>query len=217
MAFNSFANRIPPGVPGQKDSMTPQNNEGLAVPWGQAMFSLPRSQMPGTTVGFNGGFGLDMTGDMQTAPGQSQTGMAPQPVGGVRFSLTRQASSDPVQNIINDIQNPLGGANLQFGGNAPAASPLKKSMVAGGGGGSGYDSQGFSPSGYDRSGRGYTGSVGNAPVGAISYSPELANMYGTGSPAMQQYMGANNPSNLPSNPNFHATGFGLRSRMTGFY
>ena len=107
------------GVPNQMNASTPQNAEGLGVPWGKAMFNLPRYQMPGSTVNFGGGFGL--SGDMAGAPGQSQTGMAPGAnVGNVRFSLSRQASSDPVQNIINDIQNPLGGMSLGFTGGGGA-------------------------------------------------------------------------------------------------
>lgn len=120
------------GVPNQMGSFTPQNNEGLATPWGQAMFNLPRFQMPGSTVNFGGGFNLG--GDMSSPMGQPQTGMAPGAnVGNVRFSLSRQASSDPVQNVINDIQNPLGGMSLGFsnGNAAPAQpmSPLKQSMT----------------------------------------------------------------------------------------
>ena len=202
----AFKNQMPFGVPNQMNSSTPQNNEGLGVPWGNAMFNLPRYQMPGTQANFGGGFGMDQ---------QQGGGGGVMPVGGVHFSINRQASSDPVQNIINDIGNPLGGMTANFG-NAPATAPkpskdsqLKTAMMQPNQlHNSAYDSQGFSPSGYDRSGRGYTGSVRNAPQGAISYSPELANMYGTGSPAMQQYMGANNPSTLPNNPNFS-----LRTRM----
>lgn len=213
MAFNSFANRIPPGVPGQKDSMTPQNNEGLAVPWGQAMFSLPRSQMPGTTVGFNGGFGLDMTGDMQTAPGQSQTGMAPQPVGGVRFSLTRQASSDPVQNIINDIQNPLGGANLQFGGGgAPPAAPgdLKKKMVA-------QPADAGDVPNWGRSQNPYAMAMENQKRFGVAGSQP------TGMDPLMNFAPIEQQSTFRPPPGYSgpygspATGFGLRSRMTGFY
>jgi hypothetical protein len=110
-------------------SFTPQNAEGLGVPWGKAMFNLPRYQMPGSTVGFGGGFGL--SGDMQGAPGQSQMGMQPGAnIGNVRFSMTRQASSDPVQNIINDVQNPLGGMKLGFeGGGGGGGGGLKERMM----------------------------------------------------------------------------------------
>src|SRR3990167_1258251 len=133
-----FANQIRPDVPNQLGSSTPQNNMGLGMPWGQAMFNLPRFQMPGSSINFGGGFGLN--GDMNRE-GPNQMGMAPgggqANIGNVRFSLTRQASSDPVQNIINDIQNPLGGMNLNFSGGgapqqqAPAPKPegLKYSMI----------------------------------------------------------------------------------------
>jgi len=133
------------GVPNQMNASTPQNAEGLGVPWGKAMFNLPRYQMPGSTVNFGGGFGL--SGDMAGAPSQSQTGMAPGAnIGNVRFSLSRQASSDPVQNIINDIQNPLGGMSLGFTGGGgvgqgqDAPQPgLRNKMLAGSGYGSGRD------------------------------------------------------------------------------
>ena len=102
------------GVPNQMNASTPQNAEGFGVPWGKAMFNLPRYQMPGTNVNFGGGFNL--SGDMNRE-GPNQMGMAPGAnIGNVRFSLNRQASSDPVQNIINDIQNPLGGMSLGFTG-----------------------------------------------------------------------------------------------------
>ena len=115
-----FANQIRPDVPNQIPAFTQQNAEGLGVPWGKAMFNLPRYQMPGSTVNFGGGFNL--MGDMAGAPGQSQMGMQPGAnIGNVRFSLNRQASSDPVQNIINDVQNPLGGMQLGFSGGGGAA------------------------------------------------------------------------------------------------
>jgi len=104
-------------------SLSPSSNdEGLGMPWGEAMFNLPRYQMPGTNVNFDGGFNL--SGDMQKE-GVDQTGMAPGAnIGNVRFSLKREASSDPVKNIINDIQNPLGGVNLSFEGDAAPQPPL---------------------------------------------------------------------------------------------
>lgn len=102
---------------------TPQNNQGLGVPWGQAMFNLPRFQMPGSQIGFNGNFGMSQGG----------VGNPQVPMGGVNFSLTRQASSDPVQNIINDIGNPLSGMSANFGQAQQQASqsPLKQTMMNG--------------------------------------------------------------------------------------
>lgn len=78
----------------------PQGNEGLGVPWGQAMFNLPRYQMPGST--------LNVGGQVPMPQGQMQPTE-------MNFSITRTASSDPVANIIKDIQNPLGGTNVNFG------------------------------------------------------------------------------------------------------
>lgn len=91
-------------VPNQLPSFTPQNNEGLRMPGNQAMFNLPRFQMPGTTVNFGGMM----------------------PAGNMSFSITRQASSDPVQNIINDIQNPLGNTNISFGGSPASNTPAQR-------------------------------------------------------------------------------------------
>ena len=70
----AFANQIRPDVPNQLGSSTPQNNMGLGMPWGQAMFNLPRFQMPGSSINFGGGFGLN--GDMNRE-GPNQMGMAP--------------------------------------------------------------------------------------------------------------------------------------------
>lgn len=71
---------------------TPQSGEGLGLPNGQVSFNLPRtSPAPGTSVNFPGG-----------------------QVPGFSFSVTRTASSDPVKNIINDIQNPLNSTNINF-------------------------------------------------------------------------------------------------------
>ena len=114
------------GVPNQMNSFTPQNNEGLGVPWNRAMFTLPRYQMPGSNINFGGGFGFG------GREGSNQMGMASgvQPIG-VNFSINRQASSDPVKNIINDIQNPLGGMTTNFTGSGGQQSPLKNRMVGG--------------------------------------------------------------------------------------
>ncbi len=105
----------------QLPTATPQNTEGLGVPWGRAMFNLPRYQMPGTNVNYNGNFGMGGGGE----------GGAPQPIGGVHFTITRQASSDPVQNIISDIQNPLGGANINFSptSGGGGGGPLRQQMT----------------------------------------------------------------------------------------
>lgn len=85
---------------------TPQNNEGLGLPGGQVSFNLPRtSPAPGTNVNF---------------PQNMPTGYP-----GVSMSITRTASSDPVKNIIADIQNPLNSTNVNF-----------KNTAGGGAGGS---------------------------------------------------------------------------------
>ena len=84
-----------------------RQNEGLGVPWGQAMFNLPRYQMPGSTMNFNG--------------------QIPMQQPGVNFTITRTASSDPVKNIINDMQNPLGGMNVNMG---PQAAPQQANPSA---------------------------------------------------------------------------------------
>jgi hypothetical protein len=79
---------------------TPQNNEGLGLPGGQVSFNLPRTApAPGTTVNMPQGMPAG---------------------GGMNFSVSRTASSDPVQNIINDIQNPLNSTNINF---TPQAAP----------------------------------------------------------------------------------------------
>lgn len=54
------------------------------------------------------GEGLGLPGG-QTSFNLPRSG-APTP--SMNFSISRTASSDPVQNIINDIQNPLGGLNV---------------------------------------------------------------------------------------------------------
>ena len=113
-------------VPNQMNSFTPQNNEGLGMPWNQAMFNLPRFQMPGSQINFGGGFGFG------GREGPNQMGMASgvQPVG-VNFSINRQASSDPVKNIINDIQNPLGGMTANFSGMGGGGGGRLKSQMTG--------------------------------------------------------------------------------------
>lgn len=81
-----------PGLfgPPMLGAVTPQNNEGLGLPNGQAMFNLPR-----TSAAMN----LGLEGINAMAPS-------------LKFSIQRTASTDPVQNIINDMQNPLGGINI---------------------------------------------------------------------------------------------------------
>lgn len=98
--LQAFQNQVPFAVPNQMPGFTPQNSQGLGMPGGQAMFNLPRFQMPGTDVNFSG-----------TQPS------------GMSFSITRQASSDPIANIIGDIQNPLGGSAINIGGPSGAAMP----------------------------------------------------------------------------------------------
>lgn len=92
-----------PGLfgPPMLGAVTPQNNEGLGIPNGQASFNLPRTAANLGLEGINA--------------------MAP----GLKFSISRTASSDPVQNIINDMQNPLGGTNIGMQPTAmkPAAPP----------------------------------------------------------------------------------------------
>ena len=182
------------GVPNQIGSMTPQNNEGLGVPWGRAMFNLPRYQMPGSDINFTGGFNSPL--------GQSQLGMQPGGVGAsnVRFSLTRQASSDPVKNIINDIQNPLGGMSLNFDSGQGAPAPLKQRMMGG-------DTQG----GYGLSGN-FTGQKPTSALSGLGFEPQLPGSQGfTPTLPGTQGFGGGTPDQLgyPSQAPF---GF-LRGRM----
>ena len=97
----------------------PQGNEGLGVPWGRAMFNLPHYQTPGSTLNFGGNFGAPQTQSLSPT--------------GVDFSITRTASSDPVKNVIGDMQNPLGGMNVNFQPAAPQQanpSALKGAMLS---------------------------------------------------------------------------------------
>ena len=126
-----FKNQIRPDVPNQMGLSTSQNAQGFGMPGGRAMFNLPRFQMPGTTANFGGGFGLS------SQNGGQNGGIQP---AGVRFSISRQASSDPVTNIINDIGNPLGGTNVNFSGDQQQQQhPLKQRMMGSGG----YGENGF--------------------------------------------------------------------------
>ena len=111
-------------TPNQMNSFTPQNNEGLGVPWGRALFNLPRYQMPGSQMNFGGGFGFGGREGPNQMGMQGGAGVAPV---GVNFSISRQASSDPVKNIINDIQNPLGGMTANFSGSK--GGQLKSQMT----------------------------------------------------------------------------------------
>ncbi len=96
--------------PGGISTMTPRNDEGLRMPNGQAVFNLPRMPpAPGTNVNF----------PTNVPMGGGSFGMP-----NLKMSITRTASSDPVQNIINDIQNPLNSTNVNFEpAQAPANSP----------------------------------------------------------------------------------------------
>lgn len=93
---------------------TPQNSEGLGLPDGSAIFNLPSYQPAGTEFNYNG----QITGTP-----------------GFNLSITRTASSDPVQNIINDYNNPLSGT-LTMSPQAPAApkpQPMLQSVPGWGG------------------------------------------------------------------------------------
>lgn len=92
---------------------TPQNSEGLGLPDGSAIFNLPSFQPAGTDFNYNG----NITGTP-----------------GFNLSITRTASSDPVQNIINDYNNPLSG-ELTMTSQAPAAKPPIFQSAPGSGGG----------------------------------------------------------------------------------
>ena len=111
-----------------------RQNEGLGVPWGQAMFNLPRYQMPGSTMNFNG--------------------QIPMQQPGVNFTITRTASSDPVRNIMEDFQNPLGGMTVNMGPQQaqpqPQQNPLRDMMVGSPAGGSypPYDQSAMSGVGF---------------------------------------------------------------------
>ncbi len=158
--------------PTMQSSITPQNNEGLGLPGGQAIFNLPRTgNVPGTTVNFPSG-----------------------QVGGLKFSVTRTASSDPVQNIINDISNPLSGANIDIGGmgqgqpGPTGAAPIQHPPTLGSrqGGQPGVFGNDFYPTSVS--------GPPNFPIGV----PNFQNMW--------QQQGGNSFPQLPQ--------FGLRGRMT---
>jgi hypothetical protein len=186
-------------TPNQLNSLTPQNNEGLGVGGGQAMFNLPRFQMPGSTIGFGGSFG---PGQQQAQPG-GVPGSAS--VGNVRFSISRQASSDPVQNIINDIQNPMGGMNINFGQGGQAPAPQKRqppilrdAMTGGFGSGEGG------------------GLTAGQPTG-----PGMDNAYGRAMALQKQFgvAGTNlgQPSSYQGDGTYGSFAGGLRKRMTAPY
>ena len=95
----------PPQIGGGLSAMT----QGLGLPNGQAAFNLAGVQ-----------------GD--AAPPQVQMGSfnpGPNTVGngGFKVNITRTASSNPVQNIINDMQNPLGGTTIGLQQQAPPPPP----------------------------------------------------------------------------------------------
>ncbi len=149
---------------------------------GQAtMFNLPRFQTPGTSLNFNSGFG-------------EGGGFGPGS-GSLRFSVTRTASSDPVQNILNDIGNPLGGVNLSLGGQgapqAPRPGPLRDRMV---------DQPSFGPPGFFN---GQFGDMGRS-------STFMQNVQNTG------FLGGGNPIGRPTFQSFGTPGGGFVSR-TGLF
>ena len=186
-------------VPNQLGSSTPKNNEGLAMPWGQAMFNLPRYQMPGSQVNFGGGFNL--SGDMQGAPGQSQMGMQPGAnIGNVRFSLNRQASSDPVQNIINDVQNPLSGMSLNFTNGAASPVAAEKPKPQG--------------PGLREMMMGFDGHTANMPFWGATDNP-----YGQAMALQKQFgMASTNqgqPSSYENDGTYGSIASGLRRKMIG--
>ena len=90
--------------PPQVNGWTDPFKQGLGLPNGQALFNA-------------GGMASNAAPpQVNINPGADRVGQ-----GGFKINVTRTASSDPVQNIINDIQNPLGNTNLNIGPQAPAA------------------------------------------------------------------------------------------------
>mgnify|MGYP001613074502 CR=1 FL=1 len=101
MALSTFRNFMTsPSLYGPQSlgTFVPQGGEGLGLPGGGVSFNLPRTApAPGTSVNMPGG----MVGGQGGAPS-------------LKMSITRTASSDPVQNIINDIINPLNSTNVDL-------------------------------------------------------------------------------------------------------
>jgi len=104
-----MAFRFGPFGPSSLGTFTSQNTEGLGFPNRQVMFNLPRFQAPGMTFNAGGNFSGGGGG-----------------VGGLKFSITRQASSDAVQNILNDVINPLSGSEINIGGGDSGGSAPKR-------------------------------------------------------------------------------------------
>ena len=163
--------------PGGISTMTPRNNEGLRMPNGQAMFNLPSmSPAPGTNVNFptnvpvGGGFGMPS----------------------LKMSITRTASSDPVQNIINDIQNPLNSTNVDL---KPAQAPEDRGGMSMGP----NPNQGAQPFPSAMAGIGFSNPNAMSDIGFGSPRSALADIGGLDNFLRQQPPGAQ---------------FGLRGRMT---
>ena len=144
----AFKNQMPFGVPNQMNSFTPQNNEGLGVPWGQAT-----------------------------------------------FNISRQASSDPVANIMAQAGNPMGNMTANF------------SSGMGGIPGSGLKQQMTEPTGYQQ----HMQNIANHPFdsnqpqnfGAMS----LANLSANRTPPSFGDLSVASSSNQPNRP------YGLKTRM----
>lgn len=177
-------------VPNQMPGFTPKNTEGLMMPNNQVMFNLPRFQMPGTQANFAGNFG----------PQGAGAGWA-QPTS-VNFSISRTASSDPVQNIINDIGNPLGGMTANFGQGGPQQpqqQSLREQMM-----GQSLGKNSYGPNGF-------TGQKPTSALTDLGFAPQLPNDIGFDSrlPGWQGY-GGGTPAQL-GYP--QEAPFGLRTRM----
>ena len=66
--------------------------------------------------------------------GNAMFNMPVQPTA-MNFSVSRAASTDPVQNMMRDMNNPMGGMTFNFAqqpmqAQAPQESPLKRGMLA---------------------------------------------------------------------------------------
>lgn len=180
------------------NSFTPQNNMGLGLPNGKVAFNLPRYQMPGTNVKFGGGFnlGADMT------PNGSMAGMAPNAnIGNVRFSLNRQTSSDQTQNIINDIQNPLGGVSVGFeqGTATPAPTPPPQEPAQKGP---------YQPNLRELMMMSQEAQGG--PLNPYAKAMQLQNTFGVAGTNRGQ------PSSFQNDGTYGSIAAGLRNRMTGY-
>lgn len=170
--ISMFRAGMQPGMfgPQMGNASTPQNNEGLGLPGGQAIFNLPRTgNVPGTTVNFPSG----QVGGQGGSPG-------------LKFSITRTASSDPVQNIINDISNPMSGANIDIAQTGATPAQPRRSLSSQPGSQPGVFANDFYPTSVS--------GPPNFPIGV----PNFQNMW--------EQQGRNSFPQLPQ--------FGLRGRMT---